>query len=198
MKNLIKLTVAILISFSFLTSCTSKSGQKVEKKRQANILEEKKAENQNLDKRTLSEIDSIFEKTSKDIDAFVSKYGNWADSYYWKSKNSKDRPYDMIRLSGMRVLPNFFIIEKRSSKKSSTDVVGYSVERKKENDKTTYFLETSFFRDNKEIESRRKVFVISTAEELITALKPFYERLEEARQDIKKNISRIEQMADKS
>ena len=200
MKNLIKLTVAILISFSFLTSCTSKSAEKakVQEKMQGNLLEEKKAESQNLDKETLSEIDSVFEKTSKDIDAFVSKYDNWADSYYWKSDNSDDKPYDMIRLTGMRVSPNFFCIERRSSRENSTDVVGYSVSREKKNGKTTYKLETSFFRNNEEIESRREVFVLSTAEELITALKPFYKRLEEAKQDVQKNISRIEKMADKS
>lgn len=200
MNNLIKLTVAILIFFSLFTSCTSKTGQKlkVEEKIQANLLEEKKAENQNLDKETLTEIDSIFEKTSKDINAFVSKYDNWADSYYWKSEKSDDKTYDMIRLSGMRVLPDNFIIEKRSSRKNSTNVVGYSVNREKKKGKTVYSVETSFYRNNESIESRREYFILSTAEELTTALKPFYKRLQEAKQDVQKNISRIEKIADKS
>ncbi|MFT5280868.1 MAG: hypothetical protein ACI9AR_000304 [Flavobacteriaceae bacterium] len=200
MKNLFKLTAVILISWSFLTSCSSKSGErlKVEEKMQANLLEEVKAENQILDKKTLSEIDSVFEKTSKDIDAFVSSHDNWADSYYWKSENSDDNPYNLIRLTGMRVLPDFFCIERRSLRKNSTDVVGYSVRRKKKDGKITYMVETSFFRKNQAIESRREVFALSTVEEVTTALKPFYKRLEEAKQDVAKNISRIESMADKS
>lgn len=200
MNNLIKLTVAILISFPFLTSCTSKSGQKlkIEEKMQANLLEEKKAEHQNLDNETLSEIDSVFEASADDIRSFVSQYDNWDDSYYWKSDKTGDSHFDMIRLLGMNHFPDWFLIEKRSSRKNSTDVVGYSINRKKKKGKTTYILETSFFRNNKEMESRREVFVLSTAEELATALKPFYKRLKEAKQDVKKNTSRIEQMADKS
>jgi hypothetical protein len=143
-------------------------------------------------------MDSIFEKTSKDIDAFVSQYDNWNDSYYWKSEKSSDSKFDLIRLSGMKHLPDNFIIEKRSSKPGSTDVVGYLVNREEKRGKKVYTVETSFYTNNEKVESQQEVFILSTPEELITALKPFYKRLEEAKQDVKKNISRIEQMADKS
>jgi hypothetical protein len=187
--NLIKLAVVILIS-SFLTFCTSKSEQK--------IKVEEKTKSQ-IKKETLTEIDSVFEVLADSIASFVSIYDNWNDSYYWKSEKSDDAHFDLIRLVGVKYSSDYLLIEKRSSRKNSTDVVGYSVIREKEvSGKTTYKLETSFFRNGQEVESHGQVFMLSTVEELSTALKPFYKRLEEARQDAQKNISRIEEMADKS
>ncbi len=195
MKTTFKfLTIVVISLFTIsLASCTSKSGAREERKArietqtELNNRELTKTKNQNLDKEVLSDMDSLFLETEKKIEAFVSKYDNFNNSYIWTSIKKSDRHYPNLRLSGL--FKDCILFTKRS--KDWKKEIYYEVERTTEGNKSSFNLKRGLWRNGEELESKKQFFTISTKAELEAALEPILRRLNEAQQDVKKNVSRI-------
>jgi hypothetical protein len=135
------------------------------------------------------QMDSVYKSTVNLINSFVDKYKDkdgGINDVWWDSKNPTDKAFNRIRLCGS--VGNALIIERRPFPfKSDLEVLGYTLSRTESHGRYNYFVQSSRFRKNEEIEEDRKHQDIITLEELVIATEIFHKRLQEAYE----NLSRL-------